>query len=120
MLPVQSPSVEHALRIMITVVIVLATMLLGIGDRTIALTLATLVIAAVSAYVTDIRRLFHFSQPVSNFVALGVVVVSAINASSPSDRHLLMIAVASLQSYLQYVLLFQTKTPRIYWQLALL
>ena len=29
-------------------------------------------------------------------------------------------AVANLQSYLQYVLLFQPKTPRIYWQLALL
>ena len=31
-----------------------------------------------------------------------------------------VLVVANLQSYLQYVLLFQPKTPRVYWQLALL
>ena len=31
-----------------------------------------------------------------------------------------MLVVAHLQSYLQFVLLFQPKTPRIYWQLAVL
>ena len=44
---------------------------------------------------------------------------SAVYASF-HDRHGQMLAVADMQSYLEYVLLFQPRTPRVYWQLALL
>ena len=36
------------------------------------------------------------------------------------ERQDQIFVVAHLQSYLQFVLLFQPKTPRMYWQLALL
>jgi transglutaminase-like putative cysteine protease len=52
-------------------------------------------------------------------VALGVVALSAAHASQ-ADRAGQVLAVANLQSYLQFVLLFQPKTARVYWQLALL
>ncbi|MBI3837266.1 MAG: DUF3488 domain-containing protein [Planctomycetia bacterium] len=110
---------EHLLRVMIAVTIVLATMLLGIGDRTATLTIVSLCALAVSAYVTDITGRFRLSQSAANWVALGIVAATAAGASQ-LERHGQMVAVANLQSYLQYVLLFQPKTPRTYWQLALL
>ena len=110
---------EHIIQILIAVLIVLATMLLGIGDRSVTLTLISLFVLTVSAYVTDLKKLFSLSQPMANLMAVGVVAVAAVNAYHV-DRHGQMIAVANLQSYLQYVLLFQSKTSRVYWQLALL
>ena len=110
---------EHLLRGMIAVLILLATIGLGIGERSATLTLMTLAMLGISAYVTDAAGLFRFQQRMANFVALGVVAVSVANAYA-IDRHGQLLAMADLQSYLQYVLLFQPKTPRVYWQLALL
>jgi len=110
---------EHIVQILMAVLILLATMLLGIGDRSATLTLVSLVVLAVSAYVTDLKKFFCLSQPMANLMAVGVVALAAVNAYHV-DRHGQMIAVANLQSYLQYVLLFQSKTSRVYWQLALL
>jgi protein-glutamine gamma-glutamyltransferase len=114
-----SMSFERPLRIAIAAMILLATMLLGIGDRTATLTLFSLVAVLVSAYFTDATRRFCLSQSAANWVALAIVAGAMINALQ-LDRHGQMVAVANLQSYLQYVLLFQPKTPRAYWQLALL
>ncbi len=110
---------DHLLRVMIAVTILLATILLGVGERSATLTLVSLAALAISAYVTDARGLFRLRQSMANCVALGIVAVSAVNAYE-IDRHGQLLAVADLQSYLQYVLLFQSKTPRVYWQLALL
>ncbi|MEX0977596.1 MAG: transglutaminaseTgpA domain-containing protein [Pirellulales bacterium] len=110
---------EHLVRLMISLAIILATVLLGIGERSAVLPLVTLVVVVVSAYVTDFSKWFQLKQSVADCVALGVVIVSAAGAYQ-SDRQALLVAVANLQSYLEYVLLFQPKTPRVYWQLMLL
>jgi transglutaminase-like putative cysteine protease len=112
-------SLEHLLRVLISAQIVLATMLLGIGDRTAVLTLVSLAMVLVSAYLTDVTGRFSLKQSTANWLALIVVALSVANAFR-IDRHGLLIAAANLQSYLQFVLLFQAKTPRVYWQLALL
>ncbi|HEV3138120.1 MAG TPA: transglutaminaseTgpA domain-containing protein, partial [Pirellulales bacterium] len=110
---------EPLLRMTIAATIILATMLLGIGDRTATLTLISLGFLALSAYVTDGTGRFRLSQSAANWLALGVVAATAADASR-LERHGQMVAVANLQSYLQYVLLFQPKTSRVYWQLAVL
>ncbi len=115
----RSLSLEHLLRVLISGLIVLATMLLGIGDRTAILTLVSLALVLLSAYLTDVTGRFSLKQSTANWLALGVVALSVVNAFR-IDRHGLLIAAANLQSYLQFVLLFQPKTPRVYWQLALL
>jgi protein-glutamine gamma-glutamyltransferase len=110
---------ERLLRVLIAALILIATALLGIGERTASLSLMSLVALAASAYFTDTKKIFHINQGVANAIALGVVCVSTTNAFY-LDRHGLMVVVADLQSYLQYILLFQPKSPRVYWQLALL
>jgi hypothetical protein len=100
---------EPLLRLMIALTIIVATLLLGIGDRTATLTLVSLCMLAVSAYGTDGTGRFRLSQSAANWLALGIVAATAANASR-LERHGQMVAVANLQSYLQYVLLFQPKT----------
>jgi hypothetical protein len=104
---------------MIGALIMIATIELGIGERSAVLSLVSLGVLGLSAYVTDSTGMFRLRQSMANCAALGVVVVSAIDAYA-IDRHGQLYAVADLQSYLQYVLLFQPKTPRVYWQLAVL
>ena len=112
-------SIDNPLRPGIAGMIVFATLMLGVGERSIVLTLVSLVAVTVSIYVTDVKKIFQLSQQMANCAALGIVVVATANALHV-DRAGQIGVVASLQSYLQYVLLFQPKTPRIYWQLALL
>lgn len=114
-----SLQVEHLTRITISAVILLATLLLGIGERTPYLFLAAATIVSISAYVTDFKGYFRLSQPLADFAALAVV-ATAVASALRGERQDQIFVVAHLQSYLQFVLLFQPKTPRIYWQLALL
>jgi len=111
--------VEHLTRITISAVILLATLLLGIGERTPYLFAAAVAVVAISAYVTDFKGSFRLSQPLADCAALAVVATAAVTALR-GERQDQIFVVAHLQSYLQFVLLFQPKTPRIYWQLALL
>jgi hypothetical protein len=110
---------ENLLRACIAALVVFATMMLGFGEGSVVLTLISLVAVVVSIYVTDVTKAFQFSQGVANWVALGVVVVAVANMLY-IDRAAQIVAVANLQSYLQYVLLFQPKTTRVYWQLGVL
>src|SRR5262245_60733352 len=103
---------EFLLQIAITLLLVLATATFGIGDSSATLILLTLAMAAGSTLVFDIRGYFRLSQPMANCAALAIVAISCINAlrlNHHGDRHGLLIAVGELQSYLQYVLLFQRK-----------
>lgn len=99
--------------------IVLATLLLVWGEGSPLLFVLTLILICVSAYVTDWRQIFHLNQRGADLLALAVVAISGV-AALRTDRQGLLLVVANLQSYLQYVLLFQVKTTRVYWQLSLL
>ena len=112
-------NLEQTVRLVISLQIILATGLLSLGEASAWLPLATVAVLAVSAYVTDLKGWFFLKQPAADLLALVVVILSAIGTLQ-TDRQGLLIVVANLQSYLQYVVLFQRKTPRVYWQLALL
>ncbi len=115
----QNAYYDNVLRCGIGALIVFATMMLGVGEESIVLTLVALVVVCASIYLTDLTNKFQIGRQLANWVAVGVVGLSAVHASQV-DRAGQVLAVANLQSYLQFVLLFQPKTPRVYWQLALL
>jgi hypothetical protein len=115
----QGLPIDHLLRVTISAFIVLATMLLGLGENSATLTLVSLAMTVVSGYVSHFKGWYRLRQSMADWVALGVVVVAAANAYQ-LDRAGQMLVLAHLQSYLQYVLLFQPRTARIYWQLAVL
>jgi hypothetical protein len=110
---------EHLVRLAISLMVLVATILLGIGEASAVLPLATLAVLCVSAYVTDHAKWFYLKQSKADITALGIVLLTIVLALR-TDRQGLLLVVANLQVYLQYVLLFQPKTPRVDWQLALL
>jgi len=118
-LPEPATPLARAARNAIYLLIMIATFLLAVGEPAYWLPLVTLTAIVASHYLTDERRIFCLPQQAADGLALGIMVVSAILAIR-GDRSGLLVIVANLQSYLQYVLMFQPKTPRIYWQLVLL
>ncbi len=110
---------QQLARLLIALQILVATALLALGESSARILVLTLVVLGVSTYLTDWKKWFRLSQPLADGLALCVMLFSAV-AAFRSDRQGLLVLVANLQSYLQYVLMFQAKTPRVYWQLALL
>jgi len=118
-MPMKPNLLQQLAHLAIALQIVLATLLLVWGEGSLLLFLLTITLLCVSAYVTDWRRMFQLNQRGADLLALGAVAISAI-AAVRTDRQGLLLVVANLQSYLQYVLMFQTKSTRVYWQLSLL
>ncbi|MGY8770284.1 MAG: transglutaminase TgpA family protein [Pirellulales bacterium] len=112
--------VERLLQFSVAVLVTLGAMLLGIGQQgtTILPVLATLA-AFSSVYITDIYRFFSLNRNLANIAALCAVAFSVSDFFSGGSVDKLH-AIAKLLIYLQIVLLFQTKTTRVYWHLSVL
>ncbi|REK06699.1 MAG: DUF3488 domain-containing protein [Planctomycetota bacterium] len=105
--------------IVIAMQIMVATCVLGLGEGSFVLPATTLFLLVFTMYFTDRTGRVRLKQRMADMLAMGIVLYTCV-AALRSDRQALLIVVANLQCYLQYVLLFQEKKPRIYWQLALL
>ncbi|HND51285.1 MAG TPA: DUF3488 and transglutaminase-like domain-containing protein [Pirellulaceae bacterium] len=110
---------EHRLQILIAVLSMLGTFLLGTGQNNATLPLVMFVAAPLALYFTDRRGWFRLNRPVANIAALIAVSYALFDFFSNSVQNQLL-AIANLLLYLQLVLLFQEKSPRLYWQLLVL
>jgi transglutaminase-like putative cysteine protease len=110
---------QRLLQIGVATLVALGAMLLGMGQRSMALALLTVSAAVVSIYVTDIRGWVRLNRTVANVAGLIAVSASVANFFHATSEEQLL-AVANLLVYLQVVLLFQVKTVRMYWQLLVL
>ena len=110
---------RRRLSINLAALAVLGSLLLGMGQQDYRLPLLTLLVAIVSLQVTDLRGLFHLNRSVANLAALVAVGLSAFDFTR-LRREDQLLAIANLLVYLQVVVFFQKKTPRIHWQLAML
>lgn len=112
-------NVERILQILLACLVILGATLLGFGNENFSFSL--LVAAAVigSLLATDIFGVFSFNRHVANLAAILAAIYSVADFLTSNSDHQLM-AMAGLLVYLQIVLLFQKKTPRIYWQLMVL
>lgn len=110
---------ERMLQILMASMACLATVMLGMGEGNPLLPLLVIVVAASSVYFTDIKGWIRLNTSVANLAGLAAVVASLWDYKHVTqDRQLL--ALANLLIYLQCVLLYRPKSPRIYWMLALL
>ena len=114
--------VERLLQISVALLAALGSLLLAIGQGgNSALPLLASVAAFGSVYLTDLRGWIMLNRNLANFAALIAVMFSFFDfwddgSSSTAKLH----AIAKLLIYLQVVLLFQPKTIRVYWHLAVL
>lgn len=101
------------------VLIALSGLLLGISHDNQPLLWTAIVGAFVSFVVVDYFRLFHLSGWLANIASI-LILLYAMRDFFGGDTAIKLISVAMLLVYLQCVLVFQRKTPRIYWQVFVL
>jgi len=112
-------TVERLLQINVAVLAVLATVLLGLGQANAYLPLVALFAATVSLVFTDTFGWFRLNRSVANLFAL-VAAVYSLSSFIRFDKEQQLLSIANLLVYLQFILLFQHKSPRVYWQLMVL
>jgi transglutaminase-like putative cysteine protease len=111
--------VDRTQQIIVLVLVACSGWLLGIGQQNFNISMLAVTAAVLSFVFNDCLRWIRFNRWIANVVALAVTAVALRGFfSADSPQQLLMIA--NLLIYLQIVLLFQVKTPRVYWQILVL
>lgn len=111
--------IERLLQINTAALAALATLLLGMGERSAVLPLAILLVALGSVWITDVAGWFRLNRPVTNVAAFAAVLLALWELVSLRSS-VQIFAIANLLIYLQVILLFQEKRFRTYWQLIAL
>ncbi|MDX1965354.1 MAG: DUF3488 and transglutaminase-like domain-containing protein [Pirellulales bacterium] len=78
-----------------------------------------IIISLASFYLTDVRRWVNLHWVIANGAAL-VAVFYTTTAFQRFDPEQQLLSIADLLLYLQFVLLFQQKVPRLCWQITVL
>ena len=94
----------------------LASLILGLGQRSFVLPLFGLAAAIGAWYWADVRRRIRIGGAAANLAALVAAGITALDFSNAQQGQQLF-SVANLLMYLQIIVLWQEKTVRIYWQL---
>jgi len=112
--------IQRALQIHVAVTAVLATLLLGMGQRDLDLPFIVLV-AAIAAFVfTDVFRWVRLNFFITNLVAGGTFLILLVWNMIQLRGTAQMLGIANILVYMQIVCLFQEKDPRTCWVLTLL
>jgi hypothetical protein len=112
-------SLDRALQLNTTALAVTGAVFLGLGHENIVMPLVLAVGAALALAVTDIRRWLLLHRWLANLIAL-VAVAWSLRKFLSLDSEQQLLAIANMLVCLQLVLLFQDKSPRVYWQLLVL
>jgi hypothetical protein len=94
----------------------LATLLVGMGLRSLVIPAAMMLAAALSVWLTDVSGRLVLGAGWANLARVGALVYCV--ATLRWERHALVMDVARLLVFLQVVVLFQKKDTRTYWHLA--
>lgn len=107
---------DRLLQINMAAVACLATLFLGMGERSTALPLGMFVAAMLSVWITDFKGWFRLSKRMADVAA-----VAALAVCLPGALRLEKIAIISSVAHfivcLQVIHLFREKDPAVYWHL---
>jgi transglutaminase-like putative cysteine protease len=109
---------ERFLQLGMVTLAALGAVLLGMGQRAMPLTILAVVAAATSYYVTDLHGWLRLGKGSANLLAAAAAVIT-LSDFYFSDSESMLLSIAYLLISLQVVVLFQEKTERVYWQLAM-
>ena len=97
----------------------LGSVTLGIAEGNPLLGALAAMAAFTSVYFTDIKGWLVLSTNVANLLGVATLALTLRNWQLV-DRELLFISMANLLVYLQCILFYRRKAPRVYWMLLLL
>ncbi len=110
---------RRVLQILLMALVLTSTTMLAVSINHLHLIPLT-VVAIVGAFcVTDVLKWISVKGWVANILSLGILFFSMFEFY-PADSAGKLIAVSKLLVYLQAVLVFQEKTPRLNWQIMVL
>ena len=109
--------VERLLQINIATLACLASLLLGMGQRSTAMPLGMLVAAMVSVWVADFKGWFRLNKTVADWAAVGALAI-CLPGALRLDKIAIVSAVAEFLVLLQVIHLFRRKDAAVYWQLV--
>lgn len=110
---------ERVVQVHVALLAILGALLLGMGQRSSLLPLLAVFAAVTSVVFTDTLNWFHLNRFVANLAAL-LALFFSLSDFLYSDMRAQLLAIANLLIYLQLVLFYQRKNPRLYWQLTVL
>src|SRR5262245_42024385 len=113
-------SLNRALQLNTTALAATGAIFLGLGHDNLVMPLLLAAGALAALALTDILRWIRLNRLVANLIALVAVAWSLKDFFEPGASDQQLLAIADMLVYLQVVLLFQEKTPRLYWQLLVL
>ena len=108
-------SVEYS----ILLLVLIGSVLLSASIGSYRLFFVALICSVTGFIVTDTFKLFRIQGWLANVVSIGILVL-AMKDFFDADSSGKLIAVANLLVYLQSILMFQEKTPRLNWQVLVL
>lgn len=111
--------VERLLQISLAALTSLGTLLLGMSERNLTLPVLAIIVAASSVYLTDVKGWLRLNALVTNLAGAVALAFTLRDWGGYASEGLLLSA-ANLLIYLQFVLLYRTKTVVSYWFLLLL
>ncbi len=112
-------NVKRLVQIMFVLLATLGGLLLGLGQYDWNPTIIA-VVSAVSAFIlNDIYGIIRFNKWVANITAI-LVTAYTLSGFFKAGSGQQLILIANLLVYLQAVLMFQLKTPRVCWQIMVL
>ncbi|MEA1952019.1 MAG: DUF3488 domain-containing protein, partial [Planctomycetota bacterium] len=112
-------SLERLLQISVATLASLATLLLGMGQRSVAMPLIVVLAAFLSVWLADFTGWFRLKRIPAGIAAV-VAMLFCLGELVPLHPATAIMTIARLLVYLQVILLFQKKDPRVYWQLIVL
>ncbi|HMO12996.1 MAG TPA: transglutaminaseTgpA domain-containing protein [Pirellulaceae bacterium] len=110
---------DRFLQLGILVTISLSGLLLGFAQQDMTIAVVAILGAVTAYFVTEYFKWFEFDQWFANAAAI-LVTIYALSGFGGGDRVYQLKVVANLLVYLQTILLFQKKTPRLHWQVLVL
>ncbi len=108
--------VERLLQINIAAVACLATLFLGMGERSTAMPLGMLIAAMISVWITDFKGWFRLSKRVADGAAV-VALIVCLPGALRYEKIAIISSVAHFIVLLQVIHLFRGKDPTVYWHL---
>jgi hypothetical protein len=107
------------LQIVVAALAAMGTMLLGMGQREIGMTLLMILAAGLSVWLTDVKGWVYLNRNVANLIMVGAALFSLRDIFHIYSE-MQALTFAQFLIYLQIILLFQKKDSRTFWLIIML
>jgi transglutaminase-like putative cysteine protease len=113
-------TIQRWLQIHLVALCLLGSLFVALSTRSLIAPGGVLIAGILSIWFTDTWKWLRLNRLLGNLAAIGAVLLSLNDFLGNPRSEDQLLAIATLLVYLQVILFFQEKNPRLYWQMILL